>query len=184
MSNPTQLALEGLFSDLPGITKPLAGSCYEAILICLEHHNHQSGVKCDLNNLDEKIYTLEITWTGQTSEQTRRAWGEPRNAVEDGAVGVAYLTVPQFTEYSVIERANIGNGLDYWLGYKEDVARSQFLPKARLEVSGILEQRYSSAIQQRVKEKLEQTKRSDNTELPAYVVVAEFSRPVIYLVLR
>ena len=184
MTNQTRLDLEQLFGDLTGITEWLAGSCYEAILICLEHHGHESGVQSDLHSLEEKLVALEIVWTEQIDEKIRRAWGEPRNAVEYAAVGIAHLIIPKFTEYAVIERSNIGEGVDYWLGNQEDVDRFVFQHKARLEVSGILDAQYTSRIVQRVKEKMEQTKQSDYSALPAYVLVVEFRRPVVYMVKR
>lgn len=184
MTNQTHLDLEQLFEDSPGMTEWLAGLCYKAILICLEHHGHESGVQSDLHSLEEKLAALEIVWTEQIDEKTRRAWGEPRNAVEDAAVGIAHLIIPKFTEYTVIERSNIGEGVDYWLGRQEDADRFVFQHKARLEVSGILDAQYTSRIVQRVKEKMEQTEQSDRSALPAYVIVVEFGRPVIYMVKR
>lgn len=184
MTDQSRLDLDGLFEDLPGITKAGGASCYEAILICLQYHHHESGAICNLNDFDATLATLEIIWSKELDAKTCRAWGEPRNAVEDAAIGIAFLIVLQFTEFTVIERANIGTGIDYWLGYKEDVERDKFLPRARMETSGIMLQRYTSGILQRIKDKLEQTKQSDIFELPAYVIVTEFSRPVIYLVQR
>ena len=185
MTNQTRLDLEQLFEDLTGITEWLAGSCYEAILICLEHHGHESGVQSDLNSLEEKLAALEIVWTRQIDEKTRRAWGDPRNAVEDAAVGIAHLIIPKFTEYTVIERSNIGEGIDYWLGYKEDTDKFMFQRKARLEVSGILlDKQYPSQIKQRVRKRTEQTKQSDRSGLPAYVIVVEFGQPAVYMVKR
>ena len=48
----------------------------------------------------------------------------------------------------------------------------------RLEVSGILKGS-KGQINQRLKEKVEQTKKSDNLNLPAYVVIVEFSQPLV-----
>ena len=184
MTNQDRLDLEQLFEDLTGITEWLAGSCYEAILICLEHHGHESGVQSALHSLEEKLAAFEIVWTKQIDERTRRAWGEPRNAVEDAAVGIAHLIIPKFTEYTVVERSNIGEGVDCWLGHQEDADRFVFQHKARLEVSGILDSQYTSGIVRRVKEKMEQTKQSDYSALPVYVIVVEFGRPVVYMVKR
>ena len=53
-----------------------------------------------------------------------------------------------------------------------------FQETARLEVSGILKGT-KSQINQRLKEKLEQTEKSDNLKLPAFVIIAEFSAPLV-----
>ena len=101
--------------------------------------------------------------------------------MEDAAIGAAYLLMPVLTEYTVIECANVGDGIDYWLGYTNEVAQLTFQRRGRLEVSGILDSQRASRIAQRVREKLEQTKRSDYTGLQAYVVVVEFGAPLAIL---
>jgi hypothetical protein len=57
-----------------------------------------------------------------------------------------------------------------------------FQDKARLEVSGILEGS-DSLIRSRVRQKKDQTKVSDG-QLPAYVIVVEYSKPVTQVVRR
>ena len=64
------------------------------------------------------------------------------------------------------------------------VEQENMTNQTRLEVSGILDAQYPSRIVQRVKEKMEQTKQSDYSALPAYVIVVEFGRPVVYMVKR
>jgi len=183
MTEKRQLDLEQLFGgDLPGITEALAEACYEAIMICFEHHNHKAPTECNLNDLEGAQTWLKIVWARQIDDKTRRAWGDARNAIEDAAVGFAHLIMPMFTEYTIIERSRIGTGFDYWLGYKEEVSNFTFQRRARLEVSGTLKQDRPSKIVRRVKEKIEQMKQSDSLGLPAYVVVVEFGRPIVYLV--
>lgn len=185
MANQTRLDLEQLFTDLPVMTQWRAGECYSALLVCLEHHNHQSGAQADLRNLEETLATLELVWSKPIDDNDRRNWGEPRNAVEDAAEGIAWLIIHRFTEYTVIERSNIGSGVDFWLGDKEDVDNLVFYQrKARMEVKGRNKLQYDSQILQVVDDALEQTTRSDYTGLPAYIVVTEFGQPVIYLVQR
>ena len=67
----------------------------------------------------------------------------------------------------------LGTGFDYWLGDKDSVL---FQKKARLEVSGILKGD-DTAISRRYTSKVEQTHKSDELQLPAYISVIEFSRP-------
>lgn len=185
VANENQLDLEKLFTDLPVMTEWRAGECYSALLVCLEHHNHQSGTQADLCNLDETLAALELVWSKPIDDNDRRNWGAPRNAVEDAAEGIAWLIIHRFTEYTVIERSNIGSGVDFWLGDKEDVGNLVFHQrKARMEVKGRGNLPYESQIRQVVDDALEQTTRSDYTGLPAYIVVTEFGRPVIYLVQR
>ena len=182
--NHSRIDLAQLSEGLPGLTAPLIEAHCEAILICFEEHYHQSGVQCDLNDLNEKLSNLEFVWVETITEKTRRAWRNRITATEWGAAGIAFLVVLAFSEYTVIEQAVIGTGFDYWLGYEEDADKFDFQPKARLEVSGILSEQNTSKIKQRVKAKMKQTKQSDALKLPAYIVVVEFSHPVVYMVRR
>ena len=182
MTDTNELVLEQLFEDLPGVTRAGAESCYEAIVICLEHHSHMSGARADVRDLDKSIATFDLLWARQIEDTTRRAWGEPRNAVELAAVGLAHVLMPMFTQYTLIQRSNVGEGIDYWLGFKDDVIQFKFQRKGRLEISGILDAPRLGQVTRRVREKMEQTARSDYTGLPAFVIVTEFGRPLIYLV--
>jgi len=181
-ANRIQLDLELLFSDLPIMTEWLAGEYYSALLVCLEHHNHKSGIEALLQNLDETLARLELVWSKPLDEYDRRSWGGPGNAAETAGEGIAWLIVHLFTDYAVIERSARGSGVDFWLGDKGDVDKLIFQTKARMEAKARTHIQYDSGIREVLKKALEQTEKSDHTDLPAYIVVTEFSRPVIYLV--
>lgn len=51
-----------------------------------------------------------------------------------------------------------------------------------MEAKGRTQLQYDSDIRRVVNDALEQTEKSDYTDLPVYIVVTEFSRPIIYLV--
>ena len=182
MTYASQMNLEQLFGNLPEITPWLAGEYYSALVVCLEHHNHRTGIAAALRNLDETIIGMELIWSKEIDDTDRRVWGHPRNAVEQAAEGLAWLIIHRFTDYTVIGRSSIGDGVDFWLGDKADVDSLVFQRKARMETKGRLSLQYDSQIQRVVHEALRQSARSDYTNLPVYVVVAEFSRPVVYLV--
>ena len=184
--NHSRIDLAKLFEGLPGLTKRRGGAHYEAALVCLEKH-HQSGVQCHLNSLNENLATLELVWAEEITEQTRNSWNDLIEATEWGAAGIAILVILEFSEYTVIRRSKRGTGFDYWLGYKKDVdnfGENVLKDEARLEVSGILSEQKPGRIKQRVREKIKQTKKSDDSEMPAYIVVVEFSSPVVYMVDR
>lgn len=87
---------------------------------------------------------------------------------------MAIVVVCTQTKLEVIERARKGPGFDYWLG--KSVGKFE----ARLEVSGILSGT-EAQIGRRVKDKLEQMQRSDETGLPGYAAIVEFSRPRVHV---
>ena len=112
-------------------------------------------------------------------EDAARSWSDHPVAVEFGAYGVAFLLIRELTEFTVIERARKGHGFDYWLGHDDEL----FQRKARLEVSG-MSSGSDQDIHARTKEKLNQTKPSDESGLAAYIVVVEFRHPISMVTLK
>jgi len=98
---------------------------------------------------------------------------------EQGAEAIAFLLIRERTDYTAIKRAVTLTGIDYWLDHKSS-AQMQIFSKgsARLEVSGILKQSPTNRPEYRGRRKIEQTKQSDHTSFPVYVIIVEFSQPV------
>jgi hypothetical protein len=123
-----------------------------------------------------------------------RTWNDPAEAVEDGAAGIAALLAIKEIGYHVILRSRKATGIDYWLGDKdisnisqteraatlalrEALRDNDLVVRGRMEVSGI-RLGNDSRVRAIVRRKLNQTNRSDDWGLPAYVVVVEFGRPL------
>lgn len=94
---------------------------------------------------------------------------------------LAILIIQKLTDYKVIRQSQKGTGFDFWLGDKRD--DYPFKDKSRLEISGILKAN-KSQMTQRVEQKINQTKQSDNFKLPAYIAVVEFGTPMLQVVKR
>ena len=79
-----------------------------------------------------------------------------------------------------IEKSRKKTGIDYWLGKEEGFLLQN---KARLEVSGL---RHGSdpQVNARFQIKMRQSKKSDNSGLPALIVIVEFKRPILKTGLR
>ncbi|NEP14184.1 MAG: hypothetical protein F6K14_29120 [Symploca sp. SIO2C1] len=75
-----------------------------------------------------------------------------------------------------------GTGFDYWLGRQPVSNDLPFEKAVRLEVSGIRCGNLSQ-IRARVKLKKEQIKSTDNLA-PAYIIVVEFSQPLVWIIKR
>lgn len=125
---------------------------------------------------------VTVDWETVTP-QMQRGYADPQEATEFGAAAVAILLTKDLVGFSVIRRSRKGTGFDYWLGDEQDDPDLYFNHKARLEVSGI-RHGTSSAINSRLQEKKDQTKRSDATGLPAYISIVEFGKPFALLVKR
>ena len=111
-------------------------------------------------------------------------FGDTDYAVEFAAEGIACLTIRATTNYTAIKRSQRNDGVDFWLAESDDLDTLAFQFAARLESKGITEARYPSDIKAKVDEGVNQTKRSDTTRLPAYIIVTDFGKPIIVMVQR
>jgi hypothetical protein len=173
----SRLDLLGLGIGFPCITPAEGARLAEACAVCLEHCGHGLGVLLDV--IGDYRVAYELHWP-EVHDQMKRSLADLQEATERGACGVAILLIRELTEYHVVERARKGTGIDYWLAVRQD---ERLGLAARLEVSGILPGD-EKLIEKRLKQKLDQTRRSDGTLLPAFVVVVQFSGPVAAVVKR
>lgn len=166
-------SLEDLKKGCPGVTPDLGGFFAESGAVCLENQGHQREV-----NL--KIYgdfqdSIKVTWHPAT-EQMLKAYNDLQDATENGAYGMAILLILNLTEYTILQKSIKGTGFDFWLG-KKGQTNLLFQEKIRLEVSGILKGDQKK-VDQRFKEKSNQTNRSDDSGLDAIIAIIEFSLPL------
>ena len=165
------LDLNELGDGLPAITPSFGKALAEAAGVCLESQGH--AVLTQITIRGHVSIEHPLVWP-QVTEQTRRTWNDPDEATEYGATGIAVLLSRQELGYLVIERSVKGTGIDYWMGDESDAL--SFERKARLEISGI-RSGSSSAVRDRVRQKLQQTTPSDGS-LTAFVIVVEFGTPL------
>ncbi len=165
-----------IFNDIPAnlLTPSVMNSFAEASVVCLDNQGHKSGVTFEVfGYINQNII---LSWETEVTPQIKDTWNDLQDATEDGASYLAILIIYHFTPYKVIKRSAKRTGFDYWLGEKED-EQYPFQNKARLEISGILQENKKNPINRRADVKLIQTKQSDNLNLPAYIVIVEFSKP-------
>lgn len=172
------LPLSDLAKGRDGITAAFGECLSQAASVCLEDQSHKSGVHLNVDGDFNRIFG--IIW-GTTTGQMRRCWADPEVATEHGAYGIAALLIPVLTNLTIVERSRKGTGFDFWLS-PMPADEVLFQKKARLEVSGI-RKGSESEIKARLRQKKEQTKRSDGI-LPAYIVIVEFGEPKSRVVKR
>ena len=165
------LDLNELGDGLPAITPSFGKALAEAAGVCLESQGH--AVLTQITIRGHVSIEHPLVWP-QVTEQILRTWNDPDEATEYGATGIAVLLARQELGYLVIERSVKGTGIDYWMGDESDAL--SFERKARLEISGI-RSGSSSAVRDRVRQKLQQTTPSDGS-LTAFVIVVEFGTPL------
>ncbi|MDQ3191767.1 MAG: hypothetical protein M3Q58_09245 [Bacteroidota bacterium] len=168
------LTLEELKETIE-LFSPIQSDFYaENCIVAMENNSHVSG--CVLSVEGDKSEQFQIKWT---KVFMKAGYKEEKKITEHAAETISFFLSKNFTEYTVIEEAKIGTGIDYWLGY--DVKHAKYDAKnfiqARLEISGINKESPTNTLLKRVKEKKEQTKPSDTKKLPAYISVVEFSTP-------
>lgn len=168
---------------MPGVEAEVGGYLVQAAIVCLEESNHASGVALAVDGdlqADPEVYWDPLP----NPEQVRHSW-DPDDATEQGACALAVLLIDKFTDYTIVERAakrlgsRRGSGFDYWLDHKDSLQSQPSdlqLFGARLEVSGVRKGSRADVVA-RSKQKVNQTKQSDFLNIPAYVVVVEFSAP-------
>jgi hypothetical protein len=150
----------------------------EAAAICFEENNFKGSVVLEVEG--EHNAQFQITW-GKMSQQVKDMHNDFVYETEYGAYCIAFLIIHHLTDFKIIRRSKRKTGFDYWLGDK--VSEYPFDDTARLEVSGILKGNMAD-VKKRLKEKQRQVKQSDESELPAYIIVTEFSKPVSNVLLK
>lgn len=167
------LNLEEIAKGYPGLTPALGSTILEACVVTLSRMKHRSGTTLHIKG--ERTAEFTLSWRKKVTSQIQRAWKDQEEATEMAATGISILLALMFTDYTVIERSVKTTGFDYWLGIQEG-SSDIFKKMARLEISGIFNGD-DGVLDRRVKAKIDQTKQSDITRLPAYIFVIEFSKP-------
>lgn len=156
-----------------GLTKTCGAHLLEGCIATLWLHNHASELEMAIKG-NERKFKLKFPEEIKTV-QLANSWKDKDVATEHGAACIGILLALKLTDLEVIERAVKPTGIDYWIGNPKHGIL--FQKKARLEVSGIFEGN-DADIEARYKRKCKQTDQSDDSLLPAYVSVTEFSKPV------
>lgn len=169
---PVVLDLMSLTRGMPALSSALGEVHAEAAAVCLENQGHPDSVDLMVN--DELVFAVTRPLV---TPVMKNAYNDLQNATELGACGVALLLAREVTGLTAVQQSRKGTGFDYWLGPADQPSGTLvFKNSARLEVSGILEGD-DKKLKARLKEKLNQSKPTDDTGLPAYAVVVEFGRP-------
>ncbi len=165
--------LKEISTGLPGLSQASGQHLFEGCVVCLTRQNHSNqGVALEIKG-DKKI-TSTLVWDNIYDDQLDRTWKDQFYATEHGAVCIAILIALKLTNFTIIEKSARKNGFDYWLGEPNDIL---FQRKARLEISGIF-QGTEKDVKKRYNIKVKQTDQSDKLNIPAYIGVVEFSKPI------
>jgi hypothetical protein len=165
------ILLEKLNEGIEGVSTGFGGIMYEALLVCLNSQNHNSGIALPITTNSE-ISTFTIDWAGQIDENIIRSHKDKNRTTDYGAMGLSVLLALKLTDYTGYTTSQKGDGVDFWLETEDEMFA------ARLEISGIMEETKSNSVEKRLKIKLKQTNQSDKSFTPAFVSIIEFKKPM------
>src|SRR5688500_12739073 len=95
------LDLDTLGIGMPGIGPKFGAALAEAAVVCLQNQAHSCGVGMVVDGDFSRQFTIQ--WNPLLdAEQAKRTWGDPEEATEHGAYGVAALLVGALTQWTVI----------------------------------------------------------------------------------
>lgn len=158
-----------------GIPASAGSFYYTALLACLQGNGHQSGCQLELSgDWNEKLL---LSWTGKLDKKTLSFWKNRHLATEYGAIAIAAFLIETFTDLEFLEIMEIGEGADFFLCKKEEANNLSFQqsPIAKLEVSGIWNEKLGNTLNMRINIKKRQVEKG-TLELPIYIIVVEFGK--------
>ena len=168
-----KLTLDSL-EEVP-VVMDAAGFYKQNCMVCFDNQGHKSGVKMNVTYKNSNE-TYQVYWSGNVTDQLKRARADLVEAVQFAACAITFLLVGELTEFTAIEQATRGTTIDYYLApknQKDDLLIFNYA--ARLEISGILEENESNTVEGRIGQKLNRLK--PDGDLPALITVVEFSQP-------
>ena len=148
-----------------------------AASVCLDSCGHAVVVQMNDEGHFGKAYKISRY---DVNDQMKRTHNDEQVATEEGAYGVAFMVASREMKVKAIEKSRKKTGIDYWLGTEDNFL---FQNKVRMEVSGIRNGN-DQQVESRYNKKMTQSEKSDNTNLPALVVIVDFGKPRIKTGLR
>lgn len=171
-----KINVDKLKKGITGITLAASNYYHEALLVALIQSGHQSEIVLKLEGTFEE--EIQLIWKSKISLSILRAWQNKIDVANFAAVGLALLLINELTKFKSFETGNIGTGIDYWMSHKKDISElGTFSREARLEISGILKETKSNSVNMRLNLKKKQVKKSDDSNISAWIAIVEFSTP-------
>jgi hypothetical protein len=152
-----------------GLSVRYGGFLAEAASVCLHLNKHNISVTFKVEGSIEETYEL---YRLDVDDIALKSFADIEEAVQFGAMGIAIILINVNTGWKAI-RSWKGTGFDYWFG-DDDIF--PFQNKLRVEISGDFKGN-DSELNQRLIQKIQQTNKSENVQIPACGVIVEFSIP-------
>ena len=174
------IKIEDLYDRLEDIfSERFTGVMVECCALCLQSQGHSSSTVLASYEHNQNIFSegILLDWSTKITAKILSAYRDEIRVTDHGAMCIALLLASKLTEFDGIVTSHKGDGVDFWFSKGDDIDFS-----ARLEVSGIRKENDSNTVKKRLKIKFSQTAQSDNSNIPAFVSIIEFSKPkAIYI---
>ena len=166
--------------DVIQVSAGKARHLMETCVWCLLASSHANGVNIRVDE-DGASDSYAVSWPDEEVDvpAINISYNQD-DATQYGAEAIALLVAIERTEYTAVVRAMTGTGIDYWLGYKDNL-NNPFKRASRLEMSGLFKESATNTVKSRVKAKFPQTRPTDHL-FSVYIIVVEFGEPYATMV--
>lgn len=167
-TSPPKLELQLLHERHAGLTEAMSTTFYEAASVCLSRH-HESPVEMLVSS--SKGSSTRLAEFAKPDSRMQNAWANEIDTTEAGAYGVCLAAVEAEEDLVAVRRAETLTGADWYVA-PVGMVFQDLEDCFRLEISGV-DAGGRSALQARLRQKIEQTKRGASN-LPAIASVVLF----------
>jgi hypothetical protein len=174
--------IEGLYETLKGVLSDnFIGIMVECCALRLTLQGHSTPVDLKPFEEDKNLLTetLKLNWNTEITPKLAASYRDENRTTDYAAMCIALLLTTHLIGFDDVEVSRQGEGVDFWFTQKGKTGAN-----ARLEVSGIGVANKANSIKNRLKIKLAQTNQSDQSGVPVYVSIIEFSQPEALYILK
>lgn len=172
----TELHLDLVLEKLQGPPKEHIKVHNYWAAVGLDRYHNNSKTEFEFN-IDGKSTKNILTWDSKFSKATMK---EDKDIANHGGVALAWFVMSVLMDYSYVEQTEIGDGVDYRFSKNEpNDDELNFLNEDfhYVEISGILEEKKSNTLLNRIKTKHDQINRGSKRSESSSVIVTLFAKP-------
>jgi hypothetical protein len=174
--------IETLYDKLKGILSDnFIGVMVEccALRLTMQGHNSPVDLKPFEDGRNLLIESLKLSWITEITPNIVSSYRDENRMTDYAAMCIALLLSSELIDFDDVEVSRQGEGVDFWFSQNGKLGAV-----ARVEVSGISVATTANSVKNRLKMKLTQTNQSDNSGVPVYIAIIEFSQPQALYILK
>jgi hypothetical protein len=150
-----------------------------ALRLTLQNHDSPVDFKPFKDSRNLLIEPFKLGWFTVITPSLAASYREENRITDYAAMCMALILSSNFIDFDDVEVSRQGEGVDFWFSQKGKTGAI-----GRIEVSGISAATTTNSVKNRLKMKLTQTNQSDNSGVPVYIAIIEFSQPEALYILK